>query len=171
MSWKSSVRGSMTIASYLDPNFNGKKVKVVGYSPSLNDLGPPNLFIPEGHTGTLTGLVEFASFAQELPADTCPIECMILVEVCWDNVNSWHDKFCDHGRKIYRYPCLIDIFMSSYKMPPNFLFFMDDDNIAFPEELQTFVQAFENTKADIITCAFKKMEDSNPFHWKLMKNY
>ena len=126
MSWKSSVRGSMTIASYLDPNFNGKKVKVVGYSPSLNDLGPPNLFIPEGHTGTLTGLVEFASFAQELPADTCPIECMILVEVCWDNVNSWHDKFCDHGRKIYRYPCLIDIFMSSYKMPPNFLFFMDD---------------------------------------------
>lgn len=126
MSWKSSVKGSTTIACYRDPNLNGKKVKVCGYSPLLNDLGPPNLFIPEGHTGTLTGLVEFASFAQELPVDICPIECMILVEVCWDNIDNWHDGFCDHGRKVYRYSCLIDIFMGSYKIPANFLFFIDD---------------------------------------------
>ncbi len=126
MSWKSSVKGSSTIACYLDRNLNGKKVKVSGYSPSLNDLGPAHLFIPEGHTGTLTGLVELASFAQEFPPDIHPlIECTVLVEVCWDDIDHWHDGFCNHGRKTYRYSCLIDVFMSSYKMPPNFLFLVD----------------------------------------------
>jgi len=127
MSWKSSVKGSTTIAAYLDQNLNGKKVKVCGYSPSLSDLGPPNLFIPEGHTGTLTGLVELVSFAQEFPSDTrIPIECMMLVDVCWDDIDHWHDGFCNHGRQTYRYSCLIDVFMNSYKMSPNFLFLIDD---------------------------------------------
>lgn len=128
MSWKSSVRGSTTIASYFDPDLNGKKVKVCGYSPSLNDLGPPHLFIPEGHVGTLTGLVELASFAQELSFDMCaPIECVMLVKVCWDDIEHWHHEFCNHGKKTYRYSCLIDVFMSSYKMPPNFLFFLESE--------------------------------------------
>lgn len=127
MSWKSLVKGSTTIASYRDPNLNGKRVKVCGYSPSLEDLGPPNLFIPEGHIGTLTGLVELASFAQELPCDTrAPIECTVLVEVSWNNIDHWHHGFCNHGKKTYRYSCLIDVFMGSYKIPPNFLFFIDD---------------------------------------------
>ena len=126
MSWRSYVRGMTTIACYRDPNLNGKRVKVYGYAPSLDDLGPPHLFIPEGHTGTLTGLVELACFAQELPSDThMPIECAILIKVAWDDLDRWHDEFCRHGKKTYRYSCLIDIFMSSYKMPPNFLFFLD----------------------------------------------
>lgn len=129
MNWRPSVKGSTTIACYQDPHLNGKKIKVCGYSPSLNDLGPPHLFIPEGHTGTLTGLVEFASFAQELPSDTyaAPIECMVLVEVCWKDIDHWHDGFCSHGKKTYRSSCLIDIYMSSYRMPPNFLFFVDSE--------------------------------------------
>lgn len=127
MSWKSSVKGSTTIACYLDRNLNGKKIKMCGYSVSLNELGPPYLFIPEGHTGTLTGLVELASFAQELPPETrTSIECMALVEVCWDDIDHWHYKFCNHGKKTYRYSCLIDVFMGSYRIPPHFLFPIDD---------------------------------------------
>jgi hypothetical protein len=115
----------MPIACYQDKNLNGKRVKVYGYAPSLNDLGPPHLVIPEGHTGTLTGLVELASFAHELSLDALPIECTILVEVHWDDIDHWHHEFCNHGKKTYRYSCLIDVLMSSHKIPPNFLFFID----------------------------------------------
>lgn len=129
MSRKSYVRGSTPIACYRNPDLNGKKIRVCGYAPLLDDLGPPHLLIPEGHTGTLTGLIEFVSFAQELPSDAyvAPIECMVLVEVAWDDLDYWHDEFCKHGRKTYRYSCLIDVFMGNYKVPPNFLFFIDSE--------------------------------------------
>ena len=137
MSWHSYIRGSTPIACYRDPNLNGKKVKVCGYSPSLNDLGPPHLFIPEGHTGTLTGLVELTSFAQDLPSDIhVPVECMILTEVHWNDIDRWHDGFCHHGRKTYRESCLIDYMMSGYRMPPMFLFFVD----TMPDNMQCVEQ-------------------------------
>ncbi|MEK7074385.1 MAG: hypothetical protein AAB968_01310 [Patescibacteria group bacterium] len=143
MSWKSPVRGSTSIACYRDPDLNGKRVKIYGYTPSLDDLGPPHLLIPEGHTGTLTGLVKFASFAYELPPDVnIPIECIILVEVHWDDIDRWHHQFCGHGKKTYRYPCLIDLFMDSYEVPPNFLFFIDparDKMRCVEEHLRNYV--------------------------------
>ena len=149
MSWKSLVKGSTPIACYWNSSFNGKKVRVCGYAPSLNDLGPPHLLIPDGHTGTLTGLIEFASFAQELPLDPCtPVECTVLIEVSWDDIDHWHDTFCNHGRKIYRYSCLIDMYMSSYKVPPNFLFFIDherNNTYCVEQQLQNYITIMATT--------------------------
>ena len=126
MSWKSSVEGSTPIVSYRDALFANKKVKTIGYAPSWERLAP-NLSIPEGHTGILTGLIHLVTFAHELPSDTNKaIPCTLLVEVHWDDLPYWHYNFCQHGKKTYRDPCLIDIFMSTYKMTPNFLFLIND---------------------------------------------
>lgn len=154
MSWKSLVRGSTPIACYRNPYLNGKKVRVCGYAPSLNDLGPPHLLIPDGHTGTLTGLIEFASFAQELPSDIhAPIECMALVEVSWDDVYHWHDEFCKHGKKTYRYSCLIDVHMDTHKVPPNFLFFIDhegNNTYCVEQQLQKYITIMATTLDPLI---------------------
>jgi glycosyltransferase involved in cell wall biosynthesis len=43
----------------------------------------------------------------------------------------------------------------------DFILFMDDDNIATPTEVETFVNAQARTGADILTCAFERLENNN----------
>lgn len=129
MIWKSSVKGSTTIIAYHDPNLEGRRVKIFGYAPSLDDLGPPHLILPDGHTGTLTGLVTLEDFSHKLPSkeDGIPIDCTAFVEIAWDDIRRWHYDFCRHHGQTYRPSCLIDWFMGQHKVYPGFLFFISDD--------------------------------------------
>lgn len=43
-----------------------------------------------------------------------------------------------------------------------YLLFMDDDNIAKPEEIETFLKAALNTGADALTCAFDRFSSMQP---------
>ena len=52
----------------------------------------------------------------------------------------------------------------------DFLLFMDDDNLAMPHELQTFVTAMINSNVDVLTCFIKYFRGDDPVqddhnHW------
>jgi len=163
MTWRPQIKGSTTLASYLNQDLNGRKIKTHGYAALLDSLGPSHLMIPDNHTGTLTGLVELTTFMHEPPNDLSePIQCTILVEVCWDDVPHWHDQFCPHGRNEYRKSCLIDLFMSSYKIVPCLLYFVDDEGNethCVENELENFIHIdiLQQPTDGIVLIAMRKM--------------
>lgn len=56
---------------------------------------------------------------------------------------------------------------AAWHSPSDYVLFMDDDNLAKPNELEFFLKAALHTKADIVTCAFDNFcvlnEDTNAY--------
>lgn len=145
MVWKPPSQGLIVIASYMDYDLNGKRIVLRGCSPSWERLAP-NLIIPEGHLGTLTGIVELHAnmiIETDRLGFRKPSMCNMFIEVCWDDLPDWHYT-CSHEDTEYREYCLIDIFVSRYKMTPNFLHFVDEKHretccIDHDEIVQNFI--------------------------------
>lgn len=95
---------------------------------------------------------------------------VILVDDCSDDA-SQYSQFQDNADKKFSFK--IELHRNASSMGPGYsrnwaaqlstskyIMFMDDDNIAKPEELETFIIAAEANSADVVSCSFDNFRES-----------
>ena len=106
---------SVILAAWFDPSLWGTAVTLGGLGLSSKPYGPLNLDLPPGHTGILTGLVEVASFTDQLPQERQENHGgVVFLQVAWDDRPEWNHEYCGHGDY-----CLVDLHMKSDRAPLN----------------------------------------------------